>query len=126
MLGQHHCVPAGAAGSCAGSRGGECVDKVSVGVASRERKVQRPRLVIRGQLCEAAWSYNHVAHIGAGLAERQKGVPPATVARSWSAQSRLCRRFRSLAARKNVKSVVATAVARELAGFLWAEMTAAD
>jgi adenylate cyclase len=29
-----------------------------------------------------------------------------------------------IAARKNVKTVVATAIARELAGFLWAEMTA--
>jgi hypothetical protein len=27
-----------------------------------------------------------------------------------------------LAARKNVKGVVVTAIARELAGFLWAEM----
>jgi hypothetical protein len=28
-----------------------------------------------------------------------------------------------LAARKNIKGVVVTAIARELAGFLWAEMT---
>jgi len=47
------------------------------------------------------------------------------VARAWAAQLRLCGRFRHLAARKNTKSVVAAAVARELAGFLWAEMTAA-
>jgi hypothetical protein len=53
-------------------------------------------------------------------------VPPETIARSWQAQVRLCRRFHTLAARKNVKSVVAAAIARELAGFLWAEMTAAD
>ena len=81
---------------------------------------------VRGQLTEAAWSYNHVANVGHGLRERQDGVPATTIARSWSAQTRLSKRFRSLAARKNVKSVVATAVARELAGFLWAEMTAAD
>ena len=36
---------------------------------------------------------------------------------------RLSSRFRQLGARKNVRSVVAAAVARELAGFLWAEMT---
>jgi transposase len=47
------------------------------------------------------------------------------VARAWSAQLRLCGRFRHLTAKKNIKSVVAAAVARELAGFLWAEMTAA-
>jgi transposase len=33
-------------------------------------------------------------------------------------------RFRALAARKNTKSIVAAAIARELAGFLWAEMVA--
>jgi len=81
---------------------------------------------VRGQLTEAAWSYNHVANVGHGLRERQDGVPAGTIARSWSAQTRLSKRFRALAARKNVKSVVATAVARELAGFLWAEMTAVD
>jgi transposase len=81
---------------------------------------------VRGQLTEAAWSYNHVPNVGHGLRERQDGVPAATIARSWSAQTRLSKRFRTLAARKNVKSVVATAVARELAGFLWAEMTAVD
>jgi hypothetical protein len=46
------------------------------------------------------------------------------VARAWAAQLRLCGRFRRLAARKNSKNVVATAIARELAGFLWAEMAA--
>jgi hypothetical protein len=81
---------------------------------------------IRGQLTEAAWSYNHLAHVGHGLRERQEGVPAVTIARSWSAQTRLSKRFCSLAARKNVKSVVAAAVARELAGFLWAEMTGVD
>ena len=47
-----------------------------------------------------------------------------TVARSWAAQVRLSRRFRQLAEHKNVRSVVAAAIARELAGFLWAEMVA--
>ncbi len=51
-------------------------------------------------------------------------MPPETVARSWAAQVRLSRRFRQLAAHKNVRSVVAAAIARELSGFLWAEMVA--
>jgi hypothetical protein len=46
------------------------------------------------------------------------------VARAWKAQLRLCGRFRRLAARKHTRQVVVIAVARELAGFLWAEMTA--
>jgi hypothetical protein len=40
-------------------------------------------------------------------------------------QLRLCARFRTLAARKPTNSIVAAAIAGELAGFLWAEMTAA-
>jgi len=81
---------------------------------------------IRGQLCEAAWAYQHVPNVGVGIRERQRDAPPATVARSWAAQVRLSKRFRQLAAHKNVRSVVAAAVARELAGFLWAEMVTED
>ncbi len=81
---------------------------------------------IRAQLCEAAWSYQHRPGLGGTIRGRQDGASPATIARSWTAQTRLSKRFGALAARKNVKTVVATAVARELAGFLWAEMTAND
>jgi transposase len=45
-------------------------------------------------------------------------------ARAWTAQLRLCGWFRRLQARKNAKQLVVIAVARELAGFLWAEMVA--
>ena len=81
---------------------------------------------IRAQLCEAAWSYQHRPGLGPTIRGRQDGASPATIARSWTAQTRLSKRFATLAARKNVKSVVAAAVARELAGFLWAEMNAND
>lgn len=80
---------------------------------------------LRAQLVEAAWSYQHRPYVGAEIAKRHDGVAPEVVARAWAAQLRLCGRFRHLAARKNTKSVVAAAVAREPAGFLWAEMTAA-
>jgi transposase len=79
---------------------------------------------LRAQLVESAWSYQHRPYVGAEIAKRQQGLAPEVVARAWAAQLRLCGRFRHLAARKNTKSVVAAAVARELAGFLWAEMTA--
>jgi hypothetical protein len=62
--------------------------------------------------------------VGAQIARRQQGLDPQVVARAWAAQLRLCGRFRRLAARKDSKNVVATAIARELAGFLWAEMAA--
>ena len=79
---------------------------------------------VRNQLVESAWAYHYGARVSETLRRRQEGVEPATVARSWAAQQRLCRRSRSLAARKEKKSTVAAAVARELAGFMWAEMTA--
>jgi len=80
---------------------------------------------LRHQLIEAAWSYQHRPYVGSEIARRQEGLAPEVVARAWAAQLRLCGRFRHLAARKNTKSVVAAAVARELTGFLWAEMTTA-
>ena len=73
---------------------------------------------------ESAWAYQRGPSVGYRIRGALEQAPPATAERAWKAQVRLCGRFRRLAARKNVKSVVATAVARELAGFLWGEMTA--
>jgi hypothetical protein len=72
---------------------------------------------------ESAWSYHHRPLIAGALRERQQ-VPAETLARSWAAQLRLCRRFRQLERCKHIKGVAVVAVARELAGFLWAEMHA--
>jgi len=80
---------------------------------------------LRTQLIESAWAYQHRPNLGVTLRRRQEHVDAATIARSWTAQQRLCGRFRRLAAHKNNRNVVAVAIARELAGFLWAEMTAA-
>jgi transposase len=80
---------------------------------------------LRAQLVEAAWAYSHHPHTGPTIRRRQQGLPPDVVARAWNAQQRLCRRYRHLVERKVNKKVVVTAVARELAGFVWAEMTAA-
>jgi transposase len=79
---------------------------------------------LRTQLVESAWSYRARPQIGATLAKRQDGVHPDTVTRSWAAQQRLCGKFHRLDARKNNRKVVVTAIARELAGFLWAEANA--
>ena len=79
---------------------------------------------VRTQLVESAWAYQHPPRLGVALRRRQVGCDPTTVARSWAAQRRLCARFRKLLARKGVKGVVVAAVARELAGFVWDEMTA--
>lgn len=79
---------------------------------------------LRTQLVESAWSYRARPLVGATLGRRQQGVHPDTIARSWAAQQRLCSRFRRLDARKHNRKVVVTAIARELAGFVWAEATA--
>jgi transposase len=79
---------------------------------------------LRTHFVESAWSYRHRPAIGRDMAKRHDGVDPEVLARAWSAQQRLCTKFRRLAARKNAAKLVAVAVARELAGFCWAEMTA--
>jgi transposase len=80
---------------------------------------------LRTQLIESAWAYQYRPSLGAVLRRRQDGIDPATAARSWTAQQRLCARFRRLSSRKTSRNIVTVAIARELAGFCWAEMTAA-
>jgi transposase len=97
----------------------------SSGVSTRPGPITKAgNAHLRTQLVESAWAYQHRASLGVVLRRRQDGVDPATAARSWTAQQRLCSRFRRLGARKNSRNVVTVAIARELAGFLWAEMTA--
>jgi transposase len=79
--------------------------------------------VVRTALVESAWSYRHRPAIGAGLRARQAGAGPDTLARSWKAQQRLHATWAKMTARGKPAGVVAAAVARELAGFVWAEMT---
>lgn len=103
---------------------------LTVSEHSTGASVRRGRLTksgnsqVRTQLIESAWAYQHRPAVGLELRRRQQGLPAETIARSWAAQQRLCGRFRHLQARKNNKTVVVAAVARELAGFVWAEMVA--
>ena len=48
---------------------------------------------------------------------------PHTLARSWQAQRRLHPRYKAMTARGKPAAVAVTAMTRELAGFVWAEMT---
>ena len=54
---------------------------------------------------------------------RQRGAPADVIARAWTAQQRLHRRYQRLAARGKPKQHIVTAVARELTGFVWAALT---
>lgn len=82
--------------------------------------------VIRTQLIESAWHFRGNPIAGKTLLERQSHVGPGTVARARIAHRRLTGRYRRLNARGLAPNVINVAVARELAGFLWAEMTAPD
>jgi transposase len=74
----------------------------------------------RRLLAEAAWAYQGSPRIGRKLLNRQEALPQAVCAIAWKAQLRLTSRFRRLVARGKAKPKVATAIARELTGFIWA------
>ena len=51
---------------------------------------------------------------------RQEGLPEIVRAIAWKAQARLCARYRCLIAAGKRQTLVTTAIAREMAAFLWA------
>jgi transposase len=75
---------------------------------------------VRRVLVEAAWTYRHPARKTASLQRRAERTPEAVQEIAWKAQKRLCARYRSLEGRGKLKVQACTAVARELAGFIWA------
>jgi transposase len=74
----------------------------------------------RRLLIEAAWSYRFPARLSRELLLRQESQPRPIRAIAWKAQLRLCARYRKLARAGKPANIVTTAIARELAGFLWA------
>lgn len=90
-------------------------DRVSRGSITKTGNAHARRL-----LTEAAWNYRFKARIGARAQERQKGLCEALRADAWKAQVRLTQRFAALDARGVQRNKVCVAVARELAGFVWA------
>ena len=71
-------------------------------------------------LAEAAWSYRFPARKTAHLRRKAAAAPEAVQALAWAAQKRLCARYLHLIHAGKAKNQVTTAVARELAGFIWA------
>jgi len=75
----------------------------------------------RRLLVEAAWHYRKTPARGKTLQRRQDGHSAVVVAIAWQAQQRLHRVWRRLdGERAKRRTIVAVAVARELAGFCWA------
>ena len=74
----------------------------------------------RTALVEASWNYRHPPRVGREKQAKVDAAPEAARAIAWKAQTRLTARFRHLTRKNKRPVVVATAVARELAGFVWA------
>ena len=74
----------------------------------------------RSVLVECAWSYRHPPRVGRDKLARLEAAPPAVRDIAWKAQSRLTARYRALRRAGKLDVVAVTAVARELAAFIWA------
>jgi transposase len=80
----------------------------------------------RRLLVEAAWHYRRAPAKGQALHRRQTGQPAPIIEISWQAQRRLHRVWQRLDTQRGKRrTIVAVAVARELAGFCWALANAA-
>jgi transposase len=75
---------------------------------------------VRRVLIEGAWTYRFPARMSRRIEERQDDLPKAVREIAWKGQVRLCGRYRKLIAAGKLKAVTVTAIAREMAAFLWA------
>ncbi|WML43589.1 hypothetical protein [Neobacillus sp. PS3-40] len=73
-------------------------------------------------MVESAWSYRYQPSVKGELQRRQSGQSPTIQAISWKAQNRLHKKYFRLLSRGKESGKAITAVARELAGFIWAVM----
>lgn len=74
----------------------------------------------RRMLVEAAWSYRYPPRVAISKSDVVSRQPKVVRDIAWKAQVRLCDRYRKLTAGGKRSTLVAAAIARELAGFLWA------
>jgi transposase len=95
----------------------------SSGETHRRGRITRTgNALVRRLLVEMAWHYQHRPSVGVALTRRRTGQPGRVIAIADKAQQRLSRRFRKLAAEHKPAPKIAVAIARELAGFLWAAL----
>jgi len=74
----------------------------------------------RRLLIEAAWHYRHRPWVGPELRRRREGQPARVIAIADRAQRRLYQRRQRMTERGKAPNKITVALARELAGFLWA------
>jgi transposase len=91
---------------------GESVHRLGITKAGNGR--------VRRTLIEGAWTYRHLPRTGPAKLRLHERVSPAVRDIATRAQMRLCTRYRALSGRGKRLTVTITAIARELAGFVWA------
>ena len=74
---------------------------------------------VRQLVVESAWTYRFPPKVGKVKLYRLEQAPPKVREIAWKAQTRLTSRYRALIARGKKTTVVCTAIARELVGFMW-------
>ncbi|MGZ5584987.1 MAG: IS110 family RNA-guided transposase [Usitatibacter sp.] len=74
----------------------------------------------RRLLIESAWAYRHPPRVGRDKQAKVAAAPRAVREIAWKAQYRLYARYRALIRKGKLKTVAITAMARELAAFIWA------
>lgn len=75
---------------------------------------------VRRLLVESAWNYRFAASKSYAIQKRSGESSAEAKSLAWKAQQRLCGRYRRLYQKGKPGPVVATSIARELAGFIWA------
>jgi len=75
---------------------------------------------LRRLLVESAWSYRCAPHVSRDLQKQSQGIAAGPRAIAWQAQKRLHRKTKAMQARGMNHKKMLIAVARELAGFVWA------
>jgi transposase len=85
---------------------------------------------LRWLINESAQNYRLPPKVSAGLSQRQAAIPAACREEvkhiAWKCQNRLYEKGRKLAARGKMRQKVQIALARELCGFVWAVLKAAQ
>ncbi len=75
---------------------------------------------VRRILIEAAWCYRYPAKVSPEIQKRQENLPLPIRNIAWKAQLRLTQRYQHMQKKGKPHNVTVVALARELAGFMWA------
>ena len=95
------------------------------GERSSGEKVRRGAITKTGNnyarraLVEGAWAYRMKPRVGRHKVDRIEALPKAVRDIGWTAQVRLCARYRRLSALGKNANLVVVAIAREMVGFIW-------